>query len=64
LSEDKFFHKDLTGKIVFAAMEVHSTLGYGFLENVYEEALAAELGLRNVPFERQKPLDVFYKQKK
>ena len=45
-------------------MEVHSTLGYGFLESVYEEALAIEFNLRKIPFERQKTLDVFYKQKK
>ena len=62
--EGEFLYKDLTRKIIGAAMEVHSTLGYGFLESVHDEALAAELGLRNVPFERQKPLEVFYKQKK
>ena len=64
MSTDEFLHKELTGKIIGAAMEVHNTLGYGFLESVYEEAMATELGLRNVPFERQKSLDVFYKQKK
>ena len=42
-------------------MEVHSTLGCGFLESVYEEALAVEFDLRDVRFERQKSLDVFYK---
>ena len=54
-------YKDLTRKIIGAAMEVHSTLGCGFLESVYEEALAVEFGLRDVRFERQKSLDVFYK---
>ena len=63
MSEDEFLHKDLTREIIGAAMEVHRTLGCGFLESVYEEALAVEFGLRNVPFERQKPLDVFYKEK-
>ena len=42
-------------------MEVHNTLGCGFLESVYEEALALEFRLRNIEFERQEPLDVFYK---
>ena len=45
-------------------MEVHSTIGCGFLESVYEEALASEFSLREVPFERQKNLEVFYKGKK
>ena len=61
MSTDTLLHKDLTGKIIVAAMEVHSTLGCGFLESVYEEALAVEFGLRKVTFERQKPLNVFYK---
>lgn len=59
--QNKFPHKDLTGKIIGAAMEVHSNLGFGFLESVYEEALAVEFSLQNIPFERQKSLDVFYK---
>ena len=44
-----------------AALEVHRTLGPGFLEVVYENALAYELGLRNISFERQKHLPVVYK---
>ena len=63
MSEREFLYKDLTKEIIGAAMEVHSTLGCGFLESVYEEVLAVEFGLRDVSFERQKPLDVFYKVK-
>ncbi len=63
MSEREFLYKDLTKEIIGAAMEVHSTPGCGFLESVYEEALAVEFGLRDVSFERQKPLDVFYKEK-
>jgi len=44
-------------------MEVHKTLRSGFLESVYEEAMAIELDLQKIPFERQKPIDVFYKGK-
>jgi len=44
-------------------MEVHRTLHSGFLESVYEEAIAIEMNLQKVPFERQKPIDVFYKGK-
>lgn len=50
-----------TREIIGAAMEVHKTLGGGFLESVYENALAIELSERNVQFERQLHLPVFYK---
>lgn len=63
MSEGEFLHKDLTREIIGTAMDVHSTLGCGFLESVYEEAMVVEFGLRNIPFERQKPLDVSYKGK-
>ncbi|HZS42412.1 MAG TPA: GxxExxY protein [Polyangia bacterium] len=48
--------------VVDAATEVHRWLGPGFLEAVYEEALAVELTLRGVVFERQVPIEVRYKQ--
>ena len=37
------------------------TLGTGFLEPVYQEAVAIELTRRKIPFEREKPLDLYYK---
>ena len=52
---------DLARVVVDAAMEVHRELGPGFIESVYEEALAVELGMRAIQFERQKPLAVSYK---
>ena len=64
LAEADLLYFDLTRKIIGAAMEVHSTLGPGFLESVYEEALVVEFGLRNIDFERQKNIDVFYKDVK
>ena len=36
-------HEDITGKIIAASFEVHNELGYGFLENVYRNALQVEL---------------------
>ncbi|HZF01274.1 MAG TPA: GxxExxY protein [Methylomirabilota bacterium] len=53
--------KDLTGKILGAAMEVHKELGCGFLEALYQEAFEHELKLRKIKFVRQKPHRVAYK---
>jgi len=58
---EKWLYKDLTKEIISASMEVHRELGSGFLEYVYEEALCYELNLREISFERQKELDIYYK---
>ncbi|MGH7812647.1 MAG: GxxExxY protein [Candidatus Binataceae bacterium] len=50
-----------THSIIGAAMEVHRRLGPGFLEAVYQEALAIELTQRNVPFRREVELPIMYK---
>ena len=47
--------------IAGAMFEVYKTLGIGFLEPVYQEALAVEFGKRAIPFEREKPLQLYYK---
>ncbi|XXT24023.1 GxxExxY protein [Sorangium sp. So ce429] len=47
--------------VIGTALEVHRTLGPGFLEAVYEEALCVELSLRRIPFARQVPVGVDYK---
>jgi GxxExxY protein len=51
----------LASAVVAAAVEVHRVLGPGFLESVYEDALALELNLRKISFMRQVALDVRYK---
>lgn len=43
-----------------AAMRVYKTLGHGFLEAVYQEALEIEFKKRNIPYEREKELKIFY----
>lgn len=45
-------------------MKVHRTLGAGFLEAIYEEALEKEFKKQNIPFQRQVKLDVFYESEK
>ena len=60
--KNQYVESGLTGDIIGAAMEVHRELGSGFLESVYDEALAVELAQRKIKFERQKELPVYYKQ--
>ena len=45
-------------------MEVHRELGHGFLEAVYQEAMAIEMTARGILFQREVPLSVFYKSQK
>jgi GxxExxY protein len=52
---------ELAHAVIGAAIEVHRLLGPGFLESVYEEALCVELAAREIPFERQKEINVIYK---
>jgi GxxExxY protein len=55
---------ELTRVVIGAAIDIHRTLGPGLLETVYEECLAREFTLRNIPFERQKPIPLVYKDLK
>jgi GxxExxY protein len=55
-------NKHLTQRIISAAIRVHKELGPGFLEAMYEEALAIELTAAGLTFERQKLLPVFYRE--
>lgn len=59
--EPGWIDDELARVVVDAAIEVHRVLGPGFLETVYEEALAIELTLRGVAFARQVPTGLHYK---
>jgi len=61
MSPKEFPYKELTYKIIGCAMEVHKELGFGFLEAVYEEALAREFQRGSLKFKRQQRLPIFYK---
>ena len=50
-----------TYKIIGAAMEVHKELGCGFLEAVYQEALAREFATQGIPNRSQPIVEIFYK---
>lgn len=54
-------YKQESYKIIGACMEVHKTLGCGFLEPVYQEALAIELKKQHIPFKKEKVLSIAYK---
>ncbi|HEY3661901.1 MAG TPA: GxxExxY protein [Chthoniobacterales bacterium] len=58
---DELENRALREQIIDAAVRVHRELGPGFLESIYEEALSVELRLLGLPFERQKPVPVFYR---
>ena len=54
-------YRDEVYSIVGAAFEVYNKLGHGFLEAVYQEALALEFGLREVQFQEQREIGIQYK---
>lgn len=53
----------LTEKIIASAIEVHRLLGPGLLESIYEEALCHEFYLHKLSYERQKTVEILYKDK-
>lgn len=58
--EEKILYKELSYKIVGLAMQVHTELGYGFLERVYENALMILLKENNIKAEQQIPIKVIF----
>ncbi len=59
-TEGEYPKKHVTEKIIKAAFEVHNRLGSGFVEKVYENAMAKELQSMGLDVEQQKPLNVIY----
>jgi GxxExxY protein len=54
-------NNELTRSIIGAAIEVHKLLGQGLLESAYEDCLCHEFAIRNIRFEKQKPIPLVYK---
>lgn len=57
-------YQDTTEQIIEAFYTVYNTLGYGFLEKVYEEALVCEMAYVGLVVQQQEPLEIFYRGKK
>jgi GxxExxY protein len=55
---------DLSSRVIGATIEVHKILGPGYLESFYEEALCFELSQAGISFERQKEIEISYKDHK
>ncbi len=54
-------HSDITGKVIGCAMEVHSYLGNGFQEVIYQRALSLEMQQQGLSFSREHEMQIYYK---
>lgn len=59
----EYLYQELTSNIISCFYKVYNTLGFGFLEKVYENALLFELSTSGLFVERQKPIKVYYEDK-
>ena len=59
--KQKLLHQDLAKVVIGCFYTVYNTLGYGFLEKVYENALVIELRQKGLKVQQQFPIEVFYK---
>ena len=58
--KEEYKYSDLTEKIIGSAMKVHSTLGNGFQEVIYQRSLAIEMESQGIGFERELEMPIFY----
>jgi GxxExxY protein len=54
-------HSELTSKVIGCAMRVHSALGNGFQEVIYQRALQIEMSLADIPFSREFEMPIYYR---
>ena len=57
-------YEDLTRKIISAAMKVHSSLGNGFQEVIYQRAMEIEMPYEQISFKREMEMPIFYRDQK
>lgn len=62
--DEKYKHSDLTSKIIGSAMRVHSALGNGFQEVIYQRAMEIEMNDEGIAFKREFEMPIFYKNQK
>ena len=58
--DEKYKHSELTERIIGCAMKVHSTMGNGFQEVIYQRCMAIEMEKQGLFFEREKEMTIFY----
>lgn len=63
MKNQQYEFESISNKIIGAAIEVHKRLGPGFVESIYQNALKYELNLMNIPFETEKGIEIYYKDK-
>jgi len=59
---EDYKYKDITGKIIGAAMQVHKVLGNGFQEVIYQRALEIELPISGLGFKREFAMPIYYRE--
>lgn len=60
--KEEYKYSELTGKIIKCAMTVHSALGNGFQEVIYQRALEIEMRLADIAFQREFEMPIFYRE--
>lgn len=60
--KEQYKYSELTSNVIGCAMRVHSTLGNGFQEVIYQRALAIEMRLEGVSFQREFEMPIFYRE--
>jgi len=59
--KEQYKYSELTSKIIGCAMRVHQILGFGFQEVIYQRALAIEMRLANISFQREFDMPIFFR---